>query len=349
MDQEKTVKANSDPVGVTDKPGLSPTASAVKKAGEPTPLLKAEPSKDSAKAAPKKELAKKAKVLDFRSSSNEAFVKRRKRKRVALAVLTVCSVGVFTLGLVSFLGDYSGNFTVKMDNKRADLTMGVDADFNRKTTYLRGVGLENASCIQASDLPTVDKLDSEPFGEKVGTRTSTLRPDFAYSTYLAYTFLVKNVSPDPTSFAVEFNIDSYINSTNNAAALQDLARVRIFENLVTADGNATHHCNTYARKSATPFTRSDGSLETRECISDYRFGSDGITRVPASTLREEDRGFATEFITDNNICKYVYSNLPSNAVLRYTVCVWLEGWDPDCKGPVPDNASMTFSMHFEVL
>jgi hypothetical protein len=353
MDQEKPNQNNKDSL-VTEKgnPASTPENPSVKAVAASSPVSASEPPKaPDPKASLKKEKPKDKKTPktpEFRSPSNEAYVKRRKRKRVALVVLAVSSVGVFTLGLVSFLGEYSGNFTVKMDNKRADLTMGVDPDFNRKTTYLKGSGLENAYSLQADDLPAAEKLDTEPFGAKLGTRTSTTHPDFTYDTYMAYTFLVKNVSDEATSFSVEFDVDQYNNPTNNAVALQDIARVRIYENLVTSAGE-THQCNTYARKSSTPFTTSDGTLETRECISAWDYGADGVVRVPSSTLREENRGFATEFVTDNIICNYDYLGLESQAILRYTVCVWLEGWDPDCKGAPPDNASMTFSMHFEVL
>jgi hypothetical protein len=353
MDQEKP-NLNKDSLPTKSEPStVAPSnASAKVEAAPPTVSATESPKTPEPKATPKKDKPKEkkpAKAPEFRSPSNETFVKRRKRKRVALAVLAVSSVGVFTLGLVSFLGQYSGNFTVKMDNKRADLTMGVDPDFNKKTTYLKGSGLDNAYSLQAEDLPSAEKMDSSPYGPKLGTRTSTLHPDFTYDTYMAYTFLVKNVSPEKTSFSIEFDVDQYNNPTNNAVALQDIARVRIYENLLTGDGNETHKCNTYARKSSIPFTTSDGSLETRECISNFDMGADGLTRIPSSTLREENRGFATEFVTDNIICNYDYLDLESQAILRYTVCVWLEGWDPDCKGAPPDNASMTFSMHFEVL
>jgi hypothetical protein len=41
--------------------------------------------------------------------------------------------------------------------------------------------------------------------------------------------------------------------------------------------------------------------------------------------------------------------LGSQDMFRYTVVMWLEGFDPDCKGSQPTQAYVTFSMFFSVL
>jgi hypothetical protein len=279
--------------------------------------------------------------------SNESYAKRNKRRKVALISLSIGAVGCLALGIIAFLGDYSGTFTVRLD-PQGKLTLSLDNDFANKTSYLKASGLENAYAWMADLVPSEGDIDNDSGGQKNGFKADK-QGNYAYDTYLGYTFFVRNVSDDGVSYSLDFDITDYRNPTNVAVSLMDILRVRVYENLIADDGTSAHSCLTYARATNTPFEKDDGTVETREPVSDFAIvqGLNGPVRVPdAGAKYPENRVFAEQFESDKTVFASDYNGLAPNATVRYTVLMWLEGSDPDCKGAEPQNASVTFAMNF---
>jgi len=265
----------------------------------------------------------------YRQIPNETYVRRHKQKRIALAVLTVSSIGCSVLGLVAFFGNTSGQFTVKIDSK-ADLTMDTDGSFDQKTSYLKATGLENASTTYADFLPDDDVIDNSTGGAKNGYFTSEKHPEYTVGKYMAYTFYVKNVGTEDSLFNLTVNIDTYRNGINQAVSLVDIVRLRIYDNKVIAGDESaqTHGCRTYAKIS-----------------------KDGVNPELVSyenATKDENKAASETFLSEKVVLDENYL-LGSQKEYRYTVAMWLEGWDPDCSGSAPEQAYVSFSMFFSVL
>jgi len=274
------------------------------------------------------------------NNTTQPYVKRKRRKKFAWICFSVGLVGCTVLGILAFLGQTSGNFSIKLNEADAvKLTMSQDSTFSAETSYLRATGLVSASTIAADILPEDTSLDSNDGGSKNGPN------------YLCYTFFIKNNSTDKVSYNVEFDIDNYRNPVNQAVSLLAILRMRVFENIMTS-GAETHAMTTFAKSSTTPFTKSDGTVESREPISLCTVNSDGSKVFPTTlsgNMKAENIGYA-EMFKSNTICyDRIYENLQPQNVVRYTAVVWLEGNDPDCIGAEPVGASVTFSMHFAAI
>jgi hypothetical protein len=263
---------------------------------------------------------------------------------------------------------------VQMDDTKAVLTMATNNDFDKKTSYLRATGMKKAYAYSADWLPDDAVIDDNNGGTKNGFVTyaedssdtgtdsvsvstaSSTQEGYAYDSYFGYTFFVRNVGAAPASFSLEYNIDNYKNPTNVAISLLDIVRVRVYENLITVaeDGTSstTHESQTFARVSNKPFVNDSGQIENREPIGKFDadvYEASNKTKVIPAANREENNAYATPFISNTVVYRKTYENLPSNQSLRYTVVMWIEGWDQDCYGAEPKNASMTFSMHYSVI
>jgi hypothetical protein len=254
-------------------------------------------------------------------------VRRRKQKRVALVILSIAATGCFVLGMVAFLGNFSGQFTVKIDPS-ANLTMDADNDsFDTKTSFLKATGLEAATTYLADQLPEADAIDTTPGGSKNGYLVKN-EAEQRIGQYMAYTFFVRNVDEKATDFSMRLNIDSYSNGVNGTCSLIDILRVRLFANSISGDGTETHDFATYANISA------DGV--TPEIVS------------PINGTKEENKVPATPFYDEKTIVEEEYT-LNSMEDMRFTIILWLEPNDHECHGHAPEDAYVSFSMNFAVL
>jgi hypothetical protein len=274
------------------------------------------------------------------NDSTQPYVQKKKRKKIAWILFGVGGTGCLMLAIIAFLGQISGNFSIKLkEQDNAKLAMATETSFSDQTSYLRADGLTSADCMTADILPDDAVLDSDAGGSKNGEN------------YFAYTFYIKNTSADKVSYNVAVNIDNYRNPSNQAVSLIAILRLRVYENLVTTPETITHSMSTYAKGSSAPFTKSDGTTELREPIAIHNKLSDGtiVFPEPSGNMKAENLAFAEMFKSDAVAYDQVYANLQPTSVVRYTVVLWLEGTDEDCVGKEPENSSVTFSMHFSAI
>jgi hypothetical protein len=324
------------------------------------------------KSKDKKKDKKKDEHVQKMLPSMVSYEKKRKQKKIILAVLGVSFVGVSMLSIIAFLGRYSGNFTVKLDNGiQSELTMSDNKDFTEGTgtTYLRATGLQYPKPITVDTIPS-DTGDLSLDLDKGGSKNSSLyftksrkpitlltedQADLANETdamlwttslpedyvqtdlYFAFTFFVKNPSFDSASpYMVSMTLDSETLPTDSTApSLSSIMRVRCYENLVSEEeADITHNYATYAKALTTPVTNTDGTLEYREHVSG--------TNKKSPYYSE----WCQNFYADNTVFSSI-KTLEANTTMRYTVLLWLEGYDVDCKGSSDmSGSSISFSMHF---
>ena len=272
----------------------------------------------------------------------QPYVKRRKRRIVAWFFFGIGGTGCLILGILAFLGQTSGNFSIKLNEAdTAKLVMATESSFSdgSESSYLRAQGLTSADVIAADIIPEDSEVDSDVGGTKNGPN------------YLVYTFYIKNSSTEKISYNVSVNIDDYRSPSNQAVSLIAILRMRVYENLVLPEG-ITHSMATYAKASSTPFTKDDGTVEYRDPISLCTVLNDGTKILPteiSGNMKAENVGFAEPFVSNSIAFSRLYTDLASQGIVRYTVVTWLEGNDPDCIGKEPLNSSVTFSMHFSAI
>lgn len=322
----------------------------------------------------KKKDKKKDEHVEKMLPSMVSYEKKRKQKKIILAVLGVSFVGVSMLSIIAFLGRYSGNFTVKLDNGiQSELTMSDNKDFTEGTgtTYLRATGLQYPTLITVDSLPSDTGEESLDLDANAGNKNKSLyytdhgkpitlltedEADLAKDTdamlwttslpegykqddlYFCFTFFVRNASYNAaTPYMVSMTLDNEtLPDDSTAPALSSIMRVRCYENLVTdEETDITHNSTTYAKALTTPVTNSDGTVEKRERVSG--------TNTKSAYYSE----YCQNFYDDNTTVFSSIKTLQPQNTMRYTVLLWLEGYDVDAKGAGKmKGSSISFSMHF---
>ena len=302
------------------------------------------PEEPKTEPSPKKE-EKKNNTKEPLYPTSAKYARRRKERNIALIVAGVGLTGVLMLGIISFLGNVSGQFTIKMDPRVAPTTMKLldkPVDGTHKE-LLTAEGLSNAQVTTASRVfEYVDTLkeDNELYGSHNMTKTITTNGeetslDFA----LVYTFYAENVSENEDAiFDYQMTIDDYTSPTNAAYQPYTYLRVALFENLYVAEGNGKHDVSIYALEN----TNLNANNDYRECLSTSH--TVDSHRSPAYTY--QGNGYCEPFEDPYTIFNRQGITLEPRKIMRFTVVAWLEGNDPECRGDAPEDCSFTFSMSF---
>ncbi len=297
-------------------------------------------------------------AVKMKDTPTPLFIKKRNRRRVALAVFAFASVGVIAMAIIAFLGQNFGTFTIKVQpSLRASLSMSEmlndDGDaLSNETSYLDLSGTNATSLTDADMLPEAEYLDADlhemDYNAKKQAayeRAETL--SYGSVNFLSFTFYIRNMSDGVVEYRL--NLDSTtINEPSNvnvSCTIESLLRVRVYENTYY-DGtqyyrgaNALHEQITYGL----PRT---GTVNEPELIS-----------LGEGALREENRGHCTNFETwDPGKSFTVFSgerSKPRFSITRYTVVAWLEGNDIDSerrpdgtRTEQPEGGSVTLGMSF---
>lgn len=283
--------------------------------------------------------------------------KRKRRKRVAIAT-SVCFSGVTILGLVAFLGRNTGTFTVALDSGQVDLSLSRSESFENPTSFIRINGLQHLEQYTYSE-QIAEELDSEASNGN----------DFNGNLF-KLTFYIKNMAPvedNPVKYYMNINLTENRKTTdneNNDYYLDDILRVRIFEN--DPKTNA-HESITYARKSNTITRDNDGNA-----IKDKEGNDLWRERIPLSSAELKERqsdnpetketdpvyyyGLAENFLYSDKddqartgtIATYRTMDFKPGEIKKYTIVCWLEGEDPDCIGNASSWNASTLKLGIQV-
>jgi hypothetical protein len=273
---------------------------------------------------------------------------RKKRRKITWIVFGVSGTGVAILAIIAFIGQVSGNFTIKLNDTKAHLGLSDDDNFTQSTSYLTARGLPQGYEFSCDGLPTPDIADSNTGGDKSGDQLAD-DGSVLYQHYFGTTFFMKNFAEDTAAFHVAMNIDDYRTPENQTSSLMETIRLRVYENVLTGT-TETHNCETYALQAPTSrwYTLPDGTTETRECIGAFTTAADG-TRTPNAT-QTINNGFCTNFESTSRVFGRDYNNMTSGTIIRYSLQMWIEGEDKDSFVTAqPKGASITLSMHFSSI
>ncbi len=290
---------------------------------------------------------KKGKIDASLYPTSAKYARRRKQRNIACIVTGVAATGVLILGIISFLGKVSGQFTIKMDPRVAPSTLKLfDKVDGSASELLTASGLSNAHITTADTvLDYVDTLkgDNNLYGSNNLTKKKTSAESGEETTIdlaLVFTFYAENISSNEDAiFDYKMTIDDYVSPTNGAVQPYTYLRVALFENIWKEDGTGSHDFTVYALESV----NTNAAGDKRECLSTYRKNDDKLS--PSYTY-DGNHGYCEPFEDAYTIFNRQAITLKPEERMRFTAVCWLEGNDPDCYGTAPEGASFTFSMAF---
>ena len=268
----------------------------------------------------------------------EKYARKRRRKIFASFMLLVSTIALVTFIMIAFIGNEVGRYTIQLKSNNTQLTMDYSRDFTRPTTLLRAESLEKVYPIMSDSLPDDDEIDNQ-----AGSHNGEYRDpygEFVHSLYFAYTFFVKNTGETPADYQVWIRLKTSTSANPEEVPIEEYVRVRVYENRDYGEEAAlTHENQTFAKRTNQLIYDEYDQPIYRECIArtsdDYKTCS---ADKPINAVRAE------EFLNIQEITRYEIEAFPPEAVMRYTIVIWLEGDDPDCQGQIPQDASLEFSM-----
>jgi archaellum component FlaG (FlaF/FlaG flagellin family) len=250
------------------------------------------------------------------------YVRKRKRKKRAIIIAGIATIGLTSLCITAFLGRYVGTFTVSLESKDVDLTLSEKSSFVDKSSYLRVNAVPVFQEFTYGDFRKIgdDVIDSEETDYTLGAN-----PNQDSLNFLKYTFFIKNVGMSPAKYDFSLRIKENVASTDGRS-LDDTLRVMVYNN-----GTPT----VYAKRLSVPHNDEQGnpgdyrapkSVDLSQATEEYPF--EGYAEMFASTeeiMNEKDDKAIT---------------LQPGEFRRYTIVTWLEGFRSSNTQNAPKGATI---------
>ena len=250
------------------------------------------------------------------------YVKKRKIRKIAALGALFATIGVTSLVIVAFLGRTVGTFTISLKNTDVNLSLSEKKSFDNPSSYIRLGELKGLRETNFSSLP-LERLDSEETPYDYGKMMDE-KGNFESLEFIKCTFYVRNVGNSPAQYNLSVDITDRTKSKDETSRiLDDTLRVMVFDN----DGNKddSHNYRVFAKEAVDDRnTDKSGKRTTREFVSE-----------PTYTYQEDDaHPLAETFVSSKTVANFTVSNFKKGDVRRYTIVLWLEGFDPQSK---PDD------------
>lgn len=305
--------------------------------------------------------------------ASERLAQRKKRRKIAFVVGLVSATGLGVLALFAFMGQVSGNFTIKLNQADVGQTfyLADEISFHDPVTRLSAAGMKNAEVSAYDEVLTYARNECDAIADEDGGGSRNMKNDViaGVDKALVYTFYLKNASNAPFTYSFGFNLDHYDSPTNNAKEPYEYLRIGIIHTNYDRFG---HESESLLRVYGAPNRRGYGTMidgvydsgDNREVIGRYEEIPYLDTRyrepfeVGSEKEHEEYVGFCTNFTPTNaegEIFRETYSPsdpyaamnyLQANDYCRFTIVAWMEGNDFECQGTPPKGVNITFSMVF---
>ena len=254
---------------------------------------------------------------------NLAYIRKRKARRIIVAVALGCAATALVIGAIAMLGQKASPFTVKLSNAGANLSLSTKGDeaTNEGRVY-----------IMADDIPEYCVYSEKLLNTKQNIDSEYTDSEFSYddqnkeiaTRFFKLTFFVENKGDTPADYDLRLTMSNPTNLAANRFDIDSILRVRFYENKMFEDESLNEHNEpvTYAKRSATP----------------HEVGSEIVWK---EYISDETSGFAEEFLSSKLILKSHVANLKKGEKIRNTFVLWLEGNDPECVGEeVPENGGL---------
>lgn len=238
----------------------------------------------------------------------DKWPKRFKYRKLSKLVIIICFfLSIAIIGL-SYYGSNVGNFLINIeDNARRHLSLSEDAAFTNPVTILSADGLNEMMDTTLSYIP----YDIDLYD---GANNDPQKR------YIAYTFYVRNISTLTIRYLYEIKINSVSKNVDSA--------VRV---MVIRNGQRT----IYAKW---PEVWVNGRWVRVE---------DHDATEPNENLQGESLYSVTNFKFANKVCEVTGIISAPGQTDKFTVVIWLEGWDPQCTDDIK-GGTLRMEMLFAV-
>ena len=264
------------------------------------------------------------------------LVKRRRRRKIAALLALICSIGVSSLVTVSFLGQYTGTFTVSLTNSSVKLSLCDKEAFDNPTTYLRVEKLDEFEEYTYKSILR-DQLDDETKEYNIGSHYNDIAKKNVLS-YFKYTFYVGNLGGKTAQYNLKINLLERGKSIDGTErTLDDTLRVMVYENDIDDPTNTgVHTTEVYAKEAAKQNIDKYGNVTLREFIAE-------------SDVQEDERHpLATSFESSSVIKTYKRGGFGQGQIRRYTIVMWLEGEDPQSLPTADEPVGASLKLGVEI-
>lgn len=291
-------------------------------------------------------------------SSPGAYAGNRRGRKVAGIVGGICGTGAGLIVLIALLMHPTSFVTVINNDVKAE-----DAVALRLKNSVTGPGHEGTTVIDDDPQIIVEKsIDAawpttakDILGYYEGLKASDrlngaqvyekseegLKDQFG----MLYSIYLDNTGDKTLNYQFSLRLSDYNPPSNDASSIYSYLRVAICTAPVADPASESHHW--YAATSSTK--NSDGN--SKEAISSWTADAAGVrTATYADPLG--DIAYAEPFADSTNQGELaLLTNLTINAksTTRFTVIVYLEGNDPDCKGQPPQGESFAMTAEFSLI
>ncbi len=263
------------------------------------------------------------------------YVKKRKRKKLAAIAASVGTLGVSALVLVSFLGNYTGSFTISLNKGNVKISLSTKQNFGdgegedrensgEVSSYLKVNNLKPFDQMTYTALPEDDLIDNEnttyiSFDEN---KEKTMN-------FFKYTFFIKNMGSISTDYILTVRINESKPSVKGQY-LDEVLRVMLYAN----DGynNDAHERTVFAKQSVNKNKDEEGNETYNEYIS--------YSPKQAKNAGVDFPGFATPFDSEDVVTSFPVKYFDQSNINRYTIVTWIEGYDPQGGDDAPEGASI---------
>ncbi|MBP5342601.1 hypothetical protein J6Y73_01595 [bacterium] len=256
-------------------------------------------------------------------------------RNVVTKGLAVVSAILAIIIVLTYYGSRVGGFVIEVDGVyNASIALSVDEKFNDPTTL-------NLSEVTTTERLVVDSLPQNNdasfsyipsnITDGIGAKNDT--DDFRY---LAYSFVLINTGTLTIDYELEFSL---VRTTKN---LDDILRVMIIKDDVL-DPNFTNLEYT----SESPFEQSNQVVYAKKSTHPETFGQP----EPVLGGKENDyRGETYPFIEDQGsvIIREEFNNLQAGSYHKYTIVMWIDGWDQEQTNDMFGAAVQT-ELNFKIL
>lgn len=207
------------------------------------------------------------------------------------------------IGLIAFFGQYMGTFIISIDDTatRMGISIADNAAYENASSRLLVNPVNKAHPVTFSDIEFKEAISTD--GDLNSSRDNN---------YIAYTFYVRN--DGNVSVDVSLDFDSIEVTKNVDSAL----RIAIIE---------------------------DGFVD--EDIIDMKYGilymksEEHMDEVTYSVLSDEAKILYDKLeiyrFADGDFGNYVFRNFNPGSQKKFTMVIWLEGWDIDCNDSIKEG------------
>ena len=251
------------------------------------------------------------------------FVNKRKARRLVALIAGVSSVVVATLSIVSFLGRFTGTFTVTLESSDVQLALSQESSFNTQTSFLRVDKIAKYGEFTYSDFDMYgdDMIDNETSDYLLGANYYRGTDDVESLSFFKYTFFVKNVGNVDAQYNISLNIVENKPSADGRT-LDGTIRVMIYDN---------GQKDVYAKRSEIPHMSEQGAVDYSAPIS---------VSEEEATAGNPFMGYAKMFKSSAVISTDEREPIDVGEVRRYTIVTWLEGARSSNQENAPQGASI---------